>query len=71
MGIGFRYLLTLPSGEPADPAAFLTTIPTWRVGDTFLAGSDLHRFRILAVDPNMSEDAPGWDALFVVQPVVE
>jgi len=26
---GFRYALVLEDGEPADPAVFATTIPTW------------------------------------------
>ena len=45
--MGFRFLLLLEDGDSADPAAFLTAIPTWREGDEFLAGVDLERFRIL------------------------
>jgi hypothetical protein len=52
---GFSYALTLPNGEPADPAVFVTAIPTWNAGDTFLAGPDLTRFRILEIEPNMDE----------------
>lgn len=54
---GFRFVLMLENGEPADPAAFLTAIPTWRVGDEFLAGSDLRKFRILHIEPELSEEA--------------
>jgi hypothetical protein len=45
---GFRYALVLEDGDPADPAVFSTIIPTWQEGDTFLAGAELIRFRILA-----------------------
>ncbi len=69
MGVAFRYLLALASGEPAEPAAFVTEVPGWKVGDTFLAGEELQRFRILAIDPSLIDSAAGWDALFVVEPV--
>jgi hypothetical protein len=39
-----------------DPAMFVTAIPSWNVGDEFLAGSDLVKFRILDVD---TEQTPG------------
>jgi len=34
---GFRFLLVHPDGEPADPPAYLTAIPSWKPGDEFLA----------------------------------
>lgn len=46
-------------GEPADPPAYLTAIPSWRAGDTFLAGSELRRFRIVAMDEAPSDDFHG------------
>ena len=49
--ICYRFLLVLPDGEPADPALFPTVIPTWRVGDEFIAGVELTKFRILAIEP--------------------
>jgi hypothetical protein len=51
----FKFVLALIDGEPADPGMFLTAIPDWRVGDTFLAGSELQRFRILAIAANEDE----------------
>jgi hypothetical protein len=27
---GYRFVLELPDGDVADPAMFITTIPTWR-----------------------------------------
>jgi hypothetical protein len=35
----------LEDGEPADPAAFVTAIPTWWEDDSLLAGELLTRFR--------------------------
>jgi hypothetical protein len=48
----------------------LTGLDGWQVGDTFLAGSELQRFRILAIDT----EAPGVlaghaDAIWIVQPL--
>ena len=55
MAFGFRFILVHPDGEPADPGMFVTAIPSWRPGDTFLAGSELQRFRIVDVN---TEDPP-------------
>jgi hypothetical protein len=48
---GFRYVLELPNGEPADPAFFNTALPPgmWKPGDTFMAASDLRQFRIVEI----------------------
>jgi hypothetical protein len=53
---GFRYALVLENGEPADPAGFATALPDWKIGDEFLASS-FERFRILAIEPEMDDDA--------------
>jgi len=67
VGIGFRFLLVQPDGEPADPGMFVTAIPSWKVGDEFLAGSALVKFRILEVD---TEQTPGdADGVFTVEGV--
>lgn len=68
MGVGFRYLLALENGEPADPAAFITALPSWEIGDTFLAGGELQRFRILAIDAVAASD---WNGIWTVEPVGE
>ncbi len=65
--IGFRYLLVLGNGEPADPAAFVTANPQWNLGDPFTAG-DGSRWRIVAIEPNLS-DAVEFDALWTVEPL--
>jgi hypothetical protein len=56
---GFRFLLVLEDGEAADPPAYLTAIPSWREGDEFLAGSELRKFRIVAIDEPPSDDFQG------------
>jgi hypothetical protein len=65
----FRFALALADGEPADPAVFATIIPTWRVGDEFLA-SGLQRFRIVAITPQYDEGA-AFHGVWVVEPVEE
>ena len=45
----FRFLLKLEDGEPYDPAAFVTVIPSWSVGETFLVTAH-QRLRIIAQD---------------------
>jgi hypothetical protein len=65
-------LLVLASGEPADPPAFNTILPTWREGDEFLAGENLQRFRIVAIAPVVDEaDEAGefFDAFWLVEAV--
>ena len=52
MGFGFRCLLILANGEPADPAAFVTANPQWEPSDRFTAG-DGSRWRIVAIEPNL------------------
>jgi hypothetical protein len=68
--LGFRFVLELRDGDVADPAMFITAIPTWHEGDEFLAGCELQRFRILSVhadlDPPASELV---EAVWVVEPV--
>jgi hypothetical protein len=47
---------------------FPTVVPTWRIGDSFLAGAELQGFRILAIEPERSDDGP-WHGVWVVEPV--
>jgi hypothetical protein len=48
---GYRYVLELADGRAADPVFFNSALPpeAWKPGDTFLAASDLRRFRIVAI----------------------
>ena len=50
-----RYVLELPDGDSGDPMFSVRALDGGNVGDTFLAGSALQRFRILAIDA----EAPG------------
>ena len=65
---GFRYLLALENGEPADPGAFVTNDPEWRPSDAFVAGGQL--FKVLAVEAEVQADeSPVRMGLLVVEPV--
>jgi hypothetical protein len=67
VGFGFRYFLIQPDGEPADPGVFLTAIPSWKVGDEFLAGANLTKFRILDIQAErLPKEAHG---VFTVEPL--
>ena len=66
-GVRLPIFLIHPDGEPADPGVFNTAVPDWKAGDTFLAGSDLRRCRILDVN---TEDPPAAShGVFTVEPV--
>jgi hypothetical protein len=66
----YLFALVLRDGEAADPAAFQTAISTWRVGDEFVAGDELRRFRIIATieAPEKHEGLPV-DEVWIVEPV--
>jgi hypothetical protein len=51
----FRYVLELLDGGEPGSDEFVTDLDGWKVGDMFLSGPGLERFRILAID----EEAPG------------
>jgi len=65
--VGFRSLLVLERGTPADPAAFLSATSQRQAGDPFTAG-DGSRWRVLAIESNLS-DAVEFDALWTVEPL--
>ena len=69
--VGFRYLLLLEDGEPAEPAAFVVNEPPghWNVGEVFFTGAG-HFFRILAMDGPPTGDVPeaeAWDGVWTVE----
>lgn len=55
--MAFTYELLLEDGTPADPPTFLSTVPTWHVGDTVLIRPGFE-FEIVAVDER-TENAHG------------
>jgi hypothetical protein len=63
----FRFLLKLEDGEPYDPSVFVTVIPSWSVGETFLVTAH-QRLRILAVDDDLDDELAerGINAVFTV-----
>ncbi len=70
MGVGFKVLLVLPDDEPHDPAAFVTAVPNWTVGETILLAPG-ERLRILGIDTDVDAEliAQGFGAVFTVEPV--
>ena len=68
---GFKYALELADGTAADPAFFNSALPpeTWKPGDTFLAASDLRRFRIVAIGELEERGYEYADGVWIVEPV--
>jgi hypothetical protein len=57
----FKYLLVLPDGQPPDPAAFVTAVPNWGVGEEFMVSRG-GRFRILGINEEI--DVEGLEELY-------
>lgn len=57
----------LKDGEPTDPAALITAIPNWTVGETFTTGCGEER-RILAIKTEIADELVegGFNAVFTV-----
>lgn len=51
----FRFLLMLEDGEPHDPSAFVTAVPNWTVGETFMTGRG-QQWRVLAIQMEINEE---------------
>jgi hypothetical protein len=49
----------LPDDEPNDPAAFITTVPNWSVGETIMLSEGEQR-RILAIETSIAVVAHGF-----------
>jgi hypothetical protein len=52
----FTFEMRLPDGSSADPPTFVTSIPTWSVGDPVIVGAEV-RYHILGIaydNPAMS-----------------
>jgi len=68
----FKYLLVLRHGQPADPAVFVTAMPTWSVSQVFMVGGG-KQFRIVAKSHDVDELEQlyerGINGLWVVEPV--
>jgi hypothetical protein len=66
----FRNLLVLPDGEINDPAVFVTPVPNYDVGETFMLG-DGERLRILEIAPAIVDELTefGIGSVFTVEPL--
>jgi hypothetical protein len=67
---GFKYALELADGDAADPVLFNSALPpeAWKPGDTFLAASDLRRFRILVIGELEVRGLEHADGVWIVGP---
>jgi hypothetical protein len=74
MPFGFRYLLVTPDGEPHDPAAFVTAIANWKVGEALTLGNG-QRLRIVHINLDLDEDRleelyeQGINGMWIVEPM--
>ena len=74
MPYGFKYLLVTPDGEPHNPAAFVTAVPNWEVGEVLTLG-DGQRLRIVHINLELDEDAleelyeQGINGMWIVEPL--
>ena len=50
----FKFLLKLEDGEPNDPAVYVSAVPNYAEGETFLLGEG-HRLRILRIDTDIDD----------------
>jgi hypothetical protein len=66
----FRFFLVDAHGQVLDPAGFITAVPNWSVGETFLLGHG-ERLRILEIKTEIDEEfvAAGFNGIFTVEPI--
>ena len=57
--MAFKYKLVLEDGTPADPATFVTAVPTWREGDTVLIRPGFE-FEIVAINESAGDANGTW-----------
>ena len=55
--------------EPSDPAAFITAVPHWSVGETIMLGEG-EQLRILAIETPIATVDHGFTGIFTVKPLV-
>jgi len=66
----FRFLLVLSDGSPYEPEVFVTVVPSWSVGETFLITAH-ERLRIVAIDFELADELAdaGINAVWTIEPV--
>jgi hypothetical protein len=64
----FKFFLVDEDGDLQDPAAFLTAVLNWTVGETFLLGRG-EKFRILEIRTELEKEMldAGFNGIFVVE----
>ena len=65
----FKFFLVDEHGQVGDPAGFITAVPNWTVGETFLLGHG-EKFRILEIRADLLPEMldAGFNGIFVVEP---
>lgn len=67
-----KYLLAQPDGQPVDPAVFVTAVPNFKVGGSFMVAGG-KQFGILAMSDDLDEREElyeqGIHGFWVVEPV--
>jgi hypothetical protein len=65
----FKFLLKLPDGEPNDPAALVTAVANWNVGETIIDGKG-GSWRVLAIETEIADELfeGGFNGVFTVEP---
>jgi hypothetical protein len=66
----FKFFLVDEHGDVQDPASFLTAVPKWTAGETFLMAHG-PRFRILEAKTEIAGELldAGFNGVFVVEPL--
>ena len=66
----FRNLLVLRNGEVNDPPVYVTPVPNYDVGETFMLG-DGEQLRILEIAPALVDELTefGIGSVFTVEPL--
>ena len=69
MAPAYRFLLMLRNGEAADPPAFVTERPDWKLRDVFVAANE-RAFRIVETDAEVEVSGMVlFDAIWTVEPL--
>ena len=69
MAPAYRFLLMLRNGEAADPPAFVTERPDWKLRDVLVAANE-RAFRIVETDAEVEVSGMVlFDAIWTVEPL--
>jgi hypothetical protein len=66
----FKFFRVDEHGQVEDPAGFMTAVPNWMVGETFMVAFG-KSFRILEIRTELAQEMldAGFKGIFVVEPL--